>query len=147
MEASQRGFRNLIRAWHPSRMRERMAGLSKVLHLCMGLTLSAIALDYAEGRVVLVRDHQAPPSCEEFFDKWEVPGARAASLNIEGLEREVAAANDCIKQNNLPVACKHWQGLVAVLNKIVPPLGDTKDDVEELMREAKCQASAAPALR
>jgi hypothetical protein len=126
----------------PSRMRERMAGLSKVLHLCMGLTLSAIALDYAEGRVVLVRDHQDPPSCEEFFD-----GARAASLNIEGLEREVAAANDCIKQNNLPVACKHWRGLVAVLNKIVPPLGDTKDDVEELMREAKCQASAAPALR
>ena len=121
-------------------MRERMAGLSKVLHLCMGLTLSAIALDYAEGRVVLVRDHQDPPSCEEFFD-----GARAASLNIEGLEREVAAANDCIKQNNLPVACNHWQGLVAVLNKIVPPLGDTKDNVEELMREAKCQASAAPA--
>ena len=72
------GFRNVIRAWHPSRMRERMAGLSKVLHLCMGLTLSAIALDYAEGRVVLVRDHQDPPSCEEFFD-----GARAASLNIE----------------------------------------------------------------
>jgi hypothetical protein len=119
-----------------------MAGLaSKVLPLCVGLTLSAIALDYAEGRGVLVSDQRDPPSCEEFFDEWEVPVAPAGTLNIAGLEREVAAANDCIKQNNLPVACKHWQGLLAVMNKIAP-LGDTKDDVEELMREAKCQASA-----
>ena len=72
---------------------------------------------------------------------------RRARGVVEHRGREVAAANDCIKQNNLPVACNHWQGLVAVLNKIVPPLGDTKDNVEELMREAKCQASAAPALR
>jgi hypothetical protein len=123
-----------------------MAGLaSKVLPLCVGLTLSAIALDYAKGRVVLVSDQQEPPSCEQFFDKWEVPGAPAGTLNIAGLEREVAAANDCIKRNNLPVACRHWQGLLAVMNKIVPPLGDTKDDVEELMRQAKCKASAAPA--
>jgi hypothetical protein len=116
---------------------------SKVLPLCLGFMISAIALDYAEGRVVLVNEQQDPPRCEEFSNKWEVPGAPAGTLNIPRLEREVAAANDCIKENNLPVACKHWQGLLAVISKIVPPLGDTKDDVEELMREAKCQASAA----
>lgn len=81
------------------------------------------------------------PGCDEFYDKWEVPGAPTGLLAMAGLGREVMAANDCIKKNNIPKACEHWSKLLKVAGKLGPPLSDSTDEIEALMTEHKCSAN------
>ena len=97
------------------------------------------------GRIWLVGEPSpGVPACDEFYDKWEAPGVPAAMLAMFGLAREVAAANDCIDKGDVPVACKHWQGLLAVMDKMGPPLDESRGDVEKLMSEHKCESARAP---
>jgi hypothetical protein len=78
------------------------------------------------------------PKCEEFFTKWEVPGAPAGILAMAGFAREVMAARDCLKQNNVAKACQHWGKLLEAMDKLGPPLDENRNDIKELMRQNKC---------
>ncbi len=56
---------------------------------------------------------------------------------MAGLGREVIAAKDCIDKNNVPMACKHWRGLLAIVDKMGPPLDENRGDIEQLMQERR----------
>ena len=79
------------------------------------------------------------PKCEEFYDKWDVSGAPAGMMAMMGFSREVMAAKDCLKQNNVPVACEHWRKLLEESDKLGPPLSDNRSDVEAMMTQYKCE--------
>ena len=79
-------------------------------------------------------------SCEEFFNAWEVPGAPASISAIAALGREAAAAKDCIDKGDVATACKHWQGLLVQIQKMGPPLSESRGDIQELMRQKRCEA-------
>ncbi len=81
------------------------------------------------------------PACEEFYDKWEIPGAPSGILAMAGFGREVFAAKDCIDKGNVPLACKHWQGLLVVIDKMGPPLDGNRGDIVTLMDEHDCDAN------
>ena len=88
----------------------------------LGLCLAAFAMvpgGYADGRIWLVGDPSpGMPPCEEFYDKWDAPGAPSGLLAMAGFSREVFAAKACLDKNDIPMACKHWQGLLAIVDKI-----------------------------
>jgi len=119
------------------------------LAILLGLSLAALPATtpvHAEGRILLATEPSPGlPTCEEFYDKWDVPGAPSGILAMAGLGREVIAAKDCIDKNNVPMACKHWQGLLAIVDKMGPPLDETRDDIEQLMREHECAEGTDPA--
>lgn len=51
--------------------------------------LPAVTLTHAEGRIWLIGEPTpAAPTCDEFFDKWEVPGVPSAMLAMGGLGSE-----------------------------------------------------------
>ena len=95
------------------------------------------------GRIWLVTEpSKGMPTCEEFYDKWEVAGAPGAMMAMFGLGREVMAAKDCLDKENVAMACKHWQGLLAVMDKMGSPLDESRGDLEKLMSEHKCEVAA-----
>ena len=108
---------------------------------CLGAFLAIPAFLFAHSEA---RDARAGeptkgmPKCEEFFTKWEMPGAPAGILAMAGFAREVMAAKDCLKQNNIPKACEHWKGLLSAMDKLGPPLNENRSDIEEVMRQNKC---------
>ena len=115
-----------------------------VLGLVFG-ALPTVALAGSEGRIWRIGEPSpGVPACDEFFDKWEVPGAPPGLLAMAGLGRELMAANDCIAKNDVPKACEHWTKLLAVMDKMGPPLDETRGDVEKLVAENKCQAKTPP---
>jgi hypothetical protein len=78
------------------------------------------------GRIWLVAEpSQGMPPCEEFYDKWDAPGAPPGLLAMAGYSREIFAAKACLDKNDVPMACKHWQGLLAVIDKMGPPLSES----------------------
>jgi hypothetical protein len=114
-------------------------GSSAALLLPLGLTVS---LADSDRRIGLVGEPTPGlPTCDEFYDKWDVPGAPPGILAMAGFSREVFAAKDCIDKNNVPKACEHWSKLLVVLDKIGPPLNDNRGDIEELMRQHHCEAA------
>jgi len=119
------------------------------LAILLGLSLAALPAAtpvHAEGRILLAGEpSKGLPTCEEFYDKWDVPGAPSGILAMAGLGREVIAAKDCVDKNNVPMACKHWQGLLDIVDKMGPPLDENRGDIEQLMREHKCAEAPAPA--
>jgi hypothetical protein len=113
---------------------------------CFLATLTSVPRAHADGRIWRVAEpSQGMPACEEFYDKWEVPGAPPAMMAMFGLGREVIAAKNCLDKGDVATACKHWQGLLAVMDKIGPPLDESRGDVEALMSEHKCETAAGPA--
>jgi len=119
------------------------------LAILLGLSLAALPATTpapAKDRIILAGEpSKGLPTCEEFYDKWDVPGAPSGILAMAGLGREVIAAKDCIDKNNVPMACKHWQGLLAIVDKMGPPLDETRGDIEQLMQQHKCAEAPAPA--
>jgi chromosome segregation ATPase len=83
---------------------------------------------------------QGIASCEEFFNEWEVRGAPASISASAALGREAAAAKDCIDKGDVATACKHWRGLLVEIEKMGPPLSESRGDIEELMRQNRCEA-------
>lgn len=120
-------------------------GLKCWIVLVLSLAASTtIAPAHADVRLWLVAEPlKGMPPCEEFYDKWEVPGAPPAMMAMVGLGREVFAAKACLDKGDVATACKHWQGLLAVMDKIGPPLDESRGDVEALMAEHKCETAAA----
>jgi hypothetical protein len=117
-----------------------------VFAIILGLSLDApfVTLGHAEGRIWLVGEpSQGMPTCEEFYDKWEVAGAPPAMMAMFGLGREVMAAKDCLDKGNITSACKHWQGLLVVMEKMGSPLDESRADVEALMHDHNCEAAPA----
>jgi hypothetical protein len=95
------------------------------------------------GRIWLVAEpSQGMPPCEEFYDKWDAPGAPPGLLAMAGYSREIFAAKACLDKNDVPMACKHWQGLLAVIDKMGPPLSESRGDIEQLMQEHDCEMAA-----
>ena len=94
----------------------------------------------AEREKQIAKLRQGIASCEEFFNEWEVRGAPASISAIAALGREAAAAKDCIDKGDVATACKHWQGLLVEIEKMGPPLSESRGDIEELMRQNRCEA-------
>ena len=95
----------------------------------------------AEREKQIAKLRQGIGSCEEFFNEWEVRGAPASISAIAALGREAAAAKDCIDKGDVATACKHWQGLLVEIEKMGPPLSESRGDIEELMRHNRCEAA------
>ncbi len=116
------------------------------LVIVLGASLPAPPISpsaYSEERIILVGEPSPGlPTCEEFFDKWEAPGAPSGILAMAGFGREVFAAKDCIDKGNVPMACKHWQGLLVVIDKTGPPLDENRGDIVTLLDEHDCDANA-----
>jgi hypothetical protein len=111
------------------------------LVILLGFSLAAFSAPpvASEDRIVLAAEPSPGlPTCEEFYDKWDVPGAPSGILAMAGLGREVIAAKDCIDKNNVPIACKHWQGLLDIVDKMGPPLDENRGEIEQLMQEHRC---------
>jgi hypothetical protein len=120
--------------------------MTRIFWIPLGLTialLSAFPFALAEERFWLVTEpSEGMPTCEEFFDKWEVPGAPVGLMAMSGFAREAFAAKKCVDKGDVATACKHWQGLLVVMDKVGPPLSESRGDVENLMREHKCDIAA-----
>jgi hypothetical protein len=127
--------------------RNSMHFVDLTLWLVFGLAAFTFAAPaHADGRIWRVAEpSQGMPACEEFYDKWEVPGAPPVMMAMFGLGRELFAAKSCLDKGDVATACKHWQGLLAVMDKIGPPLNESRGDVEALMAEHKCETAAGPA--
>jgi hypothetical protein len=105
---------------------------------------STVSFADSDGRVLLAGEPTpGMPTCDEFYDKWDVPGAPPGILAMAGFSREVFAAKDCLDKNNVPKACEHWSKLLVVLDKIGQPLADNQGDIEELMRQHHCEVAPA----
>ena len=105
---------------------------------------STVSVALAGERIWLVGEpSEGMPSCEEFFDKWEAPGAPPGLLAMAGYSREVFAAKACLDKNDVPMACKHWQGLLVLVDKLGPPMNENRGDIERLMQEHDCEAAPA----
>ncbi|MGB6908773.1 MAG: hypothetical protein WBE01_03440 [Methyloceanibacter sp.] len=115
--------------------------------LCLLLTVSATTYVQAEDRIWLTAEpSQGLPGCEDFDDLLDVPGVPAGILAAGRFGREVFAAKDCLDKDNVPLACKHWQRSLGILDKVGPPLDETRGDIVKLMEEHDCDTSAeAPA--
>ena len=87
---------------------------------------------------------QGTASCEEFFDDWELRGAPASLSAIAGLGREAAAAKDCIGKGDVAAACKHWQGLLVEIEKMGPPLSESRGDIEQLIARTSAKPWEIP---
>ncbi len=94
----------------------------------------------AESEKQIAKLRQGITSCEEFFNEWEVRGAPVSISAIAALCREAAAAKDCIDKGDVVTACKHWQGLLVEIEKMGPPVSESRSDIEELMRQNRCEA-------
>ncbi len=62
---------------------------------------------------------------------------------MAGYSREVFAAKACLDKNNVPMACKHWQGLLVLVDKLGPPMNENRGDIEQLMQEHDCETAPA----
>jgi chromosome segregation ATPase len=96
----------------------------------------------AESEKQIAKLRQGITSCEEFFNEWEVRGAPVNISAIAALGREAAAAKDCIDKGDVATACKHWQGLLVEIEKMGPPVSESRGDIEELIRQNQCEAEA-----
>ena len=97
----------------------------------------------AEGEKQIAKLRQGIASCEEFFNEWEVRGAPASISAIAALGREAAAAKDCIVKGDVATACKHWQSLLVEIEKMGTPLSESRGEIEELMRQNRCEAESS----
>ena len=102
------------------------------------VTMLAISQAHSERLLFTMGSKQGAPTCAEFYDKWEVPGAPAAIFAIAGFGREVMAAQDCVKQNNVAMACEHWRKLLPVIDRIGAPLEVQRSGIEDLMSQNSC---------
>jgi hypothetical protein len=117
-----------------------------VLAVLTMIVVASLSVAHSEGRFLLVTEPSpGMPPCEEFFDKWEAPGAPPGMLAMAGFSREVMAAADCLKKNKVPIACEHWKKLLPILDKLGPPLNENRSGIEDLMRQHACEPGAAPA--
>jgi len=48
--------------------------------------------------------------------------------------------SDCIDKGDVATACKHWQGLLVEIEKMGTPLSESREEIEELMRQNRCEA-------
>ena len=94
----------------------------------------------AESEKQIAKLRQGITTCEEFFNEWEVRGAPVSISAIAAVGREAAAAKDCIDKGDVVTACKHWQGLLVEIEKMGPPVSESRSDIEELMRQNRCEA-------
>ena len=99
--------------------------MTRICWIPLGLIialLSTFSLALAEERLWLVTEpSEGMPTCEEFFDNWEVQGAPPGLMAMSGYAREVFAAKKCVDKGDVATACRHWQGLLAVIDKMGPP--------------------------
>jgi len=117
--------------------------VSRDVLLC---ALLAAAPDvYGEEGVSTGDQEPGAPVCDEFYDKWEVPGLPAAMLAMAGIGRELIAAQDCIEKNNAPMACRHWSKVLEVTDNLGAPFNQDRGGIEQMMREQQCDPNAEPA--
>jgi hypothetical protein len=98
-------------------------------------------VEAAEREKQIAKLRQGIASCEEFFNEWEVRGAPASISAIAALGREAAAAKDCIDKGELASACKHWRGLLVEIEKMGPPVSESRGEIKELMRQNRCASN------
>jgi chromosome segregation ATPase len=106
-------------------------------------TANQAKAEAAEREKQIAKLRQGIASCEEFFNEWEVRGAPASISAIAALGREAAAAKDCIVKGDVATACKHWQSLLVEIEKMGTPLSESRGEIEELMRQNRCEAESS----
>lgn len=107
--------------------------------LLAGLAIALLA--QAEARILLAAEAEpGAPVCEEFYDKWDAPGIPSAMLAIAGIGRELMAAADCLKKNDVQKACAHWRKVIEVTDKLGAPLNKDRVGIEALVRDHECVA-------
>lgn len=102
--------------------------------------LDKLSAEVVESENEITKLRQGIASCEEFFDEWENGGTPASISAIAALGREAAAAKDCIRKGKISTACRHWQGLLVEIDKIGPPVSESRSEIEQLMRQNRCEA-------
>jgi Skp family chaperone for outer membrane proteins len=118
---------------------ERQALQSQVESLTQAVNQRKVEAAEREKQIAKLR--QGIASCEEFFNEWEVQGAPASISAIAALGREAAAAKDCIDKGEVATACKHWRGLLLEIEKMGPPISESRGDIKELMRQNQCASN------
>lgn len=99
----------------------------------------------ADRRTLLIADEGeeiGSPKCEEFYDKWEMPGVPAAMLTRAGVGRELMAAQDCVDKGDAATACQHWSKVLEVTDKLGAPFNEDRDGIEQAMAEHDCNLDA-----
>jgi hypothetical protein len=46
-----------------------------------------------------------------------------------------------IGKGEVATACKHWQGLLVEIEKVGPPVSESRGDIKELMRQNRCASN------
>ena len=101
--------------------------------------LDQLSAEAVESENEIAKLRQGIVSCEEFFHEWETDGTPPSLSTIAALGREAAAAKDCIRKGKISTACRHWQGLLAVIEEIGPPISESRSEIEHLMRKNQCE--------
>jgi hypothetical protein len=90
-----------------------------------------------EKQIALLRQGKA--RCDEFFQEWEPKSSPASILALFGIAREATAAKDCIDKGDVATACRHWRGLLVQIEKIGPPVSESRGEIEKLIQQHKCK--------
>lgn len=101
--------------------------------------LDRLSAEAVESENEITKLRQGIASCEEFFHEWENGGTPPSISTIAALGREAAAAKDCIRKGKISTACRHWQGLLEVIEKLGPPVNESRIEIEHLMSQNKCE--------
>jgi len=78
--------------------------------------------------------------CGVFFEKWDIPGAPTSFTLMSGVGLELFAANDCISQNRIAVACDHYRRALSAVEKTEPAqAGERRPKIKAAMAQINCQ--------
>lgn len=77
------------------------------------------------------------PTCEVFSDTWEPSEMSQTMLAAMAFSAEKTAVDDCLKKKDIATACRHWTGMLRIVDK-TPALEYSRGDLEKLMAENHC---------
>lgn len=81
------------------------------------------------------------PTCEQFSDKWEPSEMPQTMLAAMAFAQEQVAAKDCVEKQDIATACRHWAGMLGIIDK-APALEFGRGEIQEQMAEHDCDADA-----
>ncbi len=84
---------------------------------------------------------QGMPTCDEFSDKWEPSELPQTMLAAMAFAQEKVAAKDCVEKQDIATACRHWAGMLGIIDK-APALEYSRGDIQELITKNDCAAKA-----
>lgn len=112
----------------------------RILHIALTFGLLAVLFSFAPAPSLHAQSFSERAKCGVFYDKWEVEGAPPGILAMAGLGHESVAAQNCIAENNIAMACEHYRKILGATGRMNPALAsDITAQVKMLMAEHKCE--------